>query len=214
MQILDSFTEHRCTAILRTTRPEAVRPAMDAAVDGGFRLVEITLTTPGALAAITHYSRQPGLVAGAGTVLDIAAAQRALDAGARFLVSPVTDPTLIGWCAERDVLVLPGAFTPTEMWTASNAGARVIKVFPAPPGGPDYLRACLGPLPQLKLFPTAGVTETNAKDFFAAGAFGVGFVGNLFVADDLANARWGAVRERAARMIDAVAQAAPRSLRC
>lgn len=214
MQTLELLAAHRCTAILRTSRAEAVRPAMDAAVEGGFRLVEVTLTTPGALEAISHYSRQKGLVAGAGTVLDVTAAQRALDAGARFLVSPVTDPSLIAWCAERDVLILPGAFTPTEMWQASNAGARVIKVFPAPPGGPDYLRACLGPLPHLKLFPTAGVTEANARDFFAAGAFGVGFVGNLFVADDLAQGRYGAVRERASRMVDAVAAAAPKPLQC
>lgn len=185
---------------------------MDAAIDGGFRVVEVTLTTPDAVAAIAHYARNPDLLVGAGTVLDPTAAQQALDAGARFLVSPITDPHLIGWCAERDVLVLPGAFTPTEMWRATHAGAQVVKLFPAPPGGPEYVRACLGPFPDLRLFPTAGVTADNAGAFLAAGAFGVGFVGTLFVADDLANRRFGAVQQRAAQMVAAVHEA-PRPVR-
>ncbi len=182
---------------------------MKAAIDGGFRAVEVTLTTPGALEAIAHFAKNKDLLVGAGTVLDTQQAQRALDAGARFLVSPATDPEVIRWCASRDVLILPGAFTPTEMLLATRSGAQVVKLFPAPPGGPDYVRACLGPFPDLRLFPTAGVNETNAADFFAAGAFGVGFVGNLFVADDLASGRFAAVRERATRMVEAV-RSAPR----
>lgn len=201
---LDLLAVHRCSAILRTPRAAAVRPAMDAAIEGGFRAVEVTLTTPGAFDAIAHYARSSDLLVGAGTVLDREQAQRALDAGARFLVSPVTDPDLIGWCAARDVLVLPGAFTPTEMLLAVRSGARVVKLFPAPPGGPDWVRACLGPFPDLRLFPTAGVTTDNARAFLDAGAFGVGFVGNLFVADDLAQGRFDAVRQRAQAMVAAV----------
>ncbi len=209
MSPLATLAELRCSAILRTPYADAVRPAMKAAIDGGFRAVEVTLTTPGALDAITHFAKNKDLLVGAGTVLDTQQAQRALDAGARFLVSPATDPEVIRWCASRDVLILPGAFTPTEMLLATRSGAQVVKLFPAPPGGPDYVRACLGPFPELRLFPTAGVNETNAADFFAAGAFGVGFVGNLFVADDLASGRFAAVRERATRMVEAV-RSAPR----
>lgn len=212
MQALDTLAAHRCSAILRTDRAEAVRPAMDAAIEGGFRVVEITLTTKGALDAIAHYARNSDLLVGAGTVLDEAEAQRAVDAGARFLVSPATDPAVIRWATHRGVLIIPGAFTPTEMLLATRAGAPVVKLFPAPPGGPDYVRACLGPYPDLKLFPTAGVTEANAGDFLAAGAFGVGFVGNLFVADDLAAGRFREVRDRAMRMVEAV-RAAPRRKR-
>lgn len=207
MHPLDFLATHRCTAILRTKHADAVRPAMDAAIEGGFRAVEVTLTTPGALAAIAHYSKIPELLVGAGTVLDGAQAQRAVDAGAGFLVSPVTDPHLIAWCVRRDVLFLPGTFTPTEMHLAARSGARIVKLFPAPPGGPDYVRACLGPLPDLRIFPTAGVDADNAPAYFAAGAFGVGFVGNLFVADDLAHGRFAAMRERAARMVAAVERA-------
>ncbi|MEZ5962720.1 MAG: bifunctional 4-hydroxy-2-oxoglutarate aldolase/2-dehydro-3-deoxy-phosphogluconate aldolase [Planctomycetota bacterium] len=204
MRPLERLADHRCSAILRTHDASAVRPAMDAAIAGGFRVVEITLTTPGALDTIAHYAADEQLLVGAGTVLDADAAQRALDAGARFLVSPVTDPHLIGWCAERDVLLLPGAFTPTEMRLAVQSGAQVVKLFPAPPGGPDYVRACLGPMPELRLFPTAGVSDGNASAFLEAGAFGVGFVGNLFVADDLAQRRFAAVTERARRMVGAI----------
>jgi Entner-Doudoroff aldolase len=208
MRPLETFAEQRCTAILRTAHADAVRPALDAAIDGGFRILEVTLTTPGAFAAIAHYAKNKSLLVGAGTVLDPEQAQRALDSGARFLVSPVTDPQLIGWCAQRDVLVLPGAFTPTEMLLATRSGAQVVKLFPAPPGGPDYVRACLNPFPELRLFPTAGITDANAADFLAAGAFGVGFVGNLFVPDDLAQGRFAAVRERAGKMLRSVQSAA------
>jgi 2-dehydro-3-deoxyphosphogluconate aldolase/(4S)-4-hydroxy-2-oxoglutarate aldolase len=207
MSPLAFLAEHRCSAILRTTHAHAVLPALQAAIDGGFRAVEVTLTTPSAYEAITHFAKNKDLLVGAGTVLDTQQAQRAIDAGARFLVSPATDPDVIRWCASRDVLILPGAFTPTEMLLAVRSGAHVVKLFPAPPGGPDYVRACLGPYPDLRLFPTAGISEANAGDFLAAGAFGVGFVGNLFVADDLAQGRYAAVRERAARMVASVQRA-------
>jgi 2-dehydro-3-deoxyphosphogluconate aldolase/(4S)-4-hydroxy-2-oxoglutarate aldolase len=209
MHALEQLAEQRCSAILRTTHAAAVRPAMQAAIDGGFRVVEVTMTTPGVLDAIAHFARDPNLLVGAGTVLDEAQAQQAVDAGARFLVSPATDPAVIRWATHRGVLIIPGAFTPTEMLLATRAGAPVVKLFPAPPGGADYVRACLGPYPDLRLFPTAGVTEANAAEFLAAGAFGVGFVGNLFVADDLAAGRFDAVRERAVRMVAAV-RSAPR----
>lgn len=206
--VLAFLARVRCSAILRTADAEAVGPAMQAAITGGFRAVEITLTTPGALEVIAELADDPRLLVGAGTVLDVDQAAAAHDAGARFLVSPVVDPEVIGWCAARDVLCIPGAFTPTEMLAAHRAGARVVKLFPAPPGGPAYVRAVLGPLPFLRLFPTAGVTASNAAEFLAAGAFGVGFVGTLFDPADLAARRFERIEARAREMVGAVQAAA------
>jgi 2-dehydro-3-deoxyphosphogluconate aldolase/(4S)-4-hydroxy-2-oxoglutarate aldolase len=203
-----AFARHRGSAILRTALPQAVRPALQAAIDGGFRLVEVTLTTPDALAHVRWLAQQKGITAGAGTVLTVEDAEAAADAGAAFLVAPVCDPAVIGFCRERGLVSVPGTFTPTEMLHAHRAGADVVKLFPAAPGGPDYVKAVLGPLPFLKLFPTAGVTAENAASFLQAGAFGVGFVGTLFDPQDLAAGRFDAVRQRAARMVGAVAAAA------
>lgn len=205
LHILDS---ERCSAILRTQLESAVVPAMQAAVDAGFKVIEFTLNTPGALEQIAAFSAQDELLVGAGTVLSCDDAQAAVDAGASFIVSPVTDIKVIGWCCDHDVLCIPGTYTPTEMMLAHRAGAQVVKLFPGPVDGPAYLRACKGPLPHLKIFPTSGVTEANAAEFLAAGAFGLGFVGCLFDQEDLAQERFEAIRERGRRMVRIVQQAA------
>lgn len=207
--VLAAFTTHRCSAILRTTLAEAVRPALDAVIAGGFRIVEVTLNTPDALQHIAALADSPGLVVGAGTVLSIADAKAARAAGARFLVSPMTDPQILAFCRQHDLLSVPGAHTPTEMMTAHRSGADLVKLFPAPANGPDYLRACRGPMPFLRLFPTSGVTEQNVGEWLAAGAFGVGFVGSLFEAEDLASGRFDRLRERAARMLAKVRACLP-----
>jgi 2-dehydro-3-deoxyphosphogluconate aldolase/(4S)-4-hydroxy-2-oxoglutarate aldolase len=147
---------------------------------------------------------------GAGTVLDVQQAADAVTAGARFLVSPVADPAVIRWCVERDVLCVPGAYTPAELLAAWHHGAHVVKLFPGPADGPDYVRAVRGPLPFLRIFPTSGVTEANVQDYLAAGAFGVGFVACLFRPDDLARGDFEALRTRAERMVTAV-RTAPRA---
>lgn len=199
--VLAAFAQHRCSAILRTDDREVVRPALEAAIAGGFRLVEVTMTTPDCLEHIRALSERHGIVIGAGTVLTVDDAKAAMAAGARFLVSPVTDPQVITFCRQHDLVSIPGTFTPTEMMTAHRAGADVVKLFPAPANGPDFLRAVRGPLPFLRIFPTSGVTEENVEGWLAAGAFGVGFVASLFDADDLRLRRFDAIRARAARMI-------------
>jgi len=201
---LDFLARERCSAILRTTYAAAVEPAMQAAVGGGFRVVEFTLTTPGALAAVAKFREDPKLLVGAGTVLTQEQAKSAVDAGAQFLVSPVVDPELIRWAVQNDVLIIPGSFTPTEMRTAHNAGAQVVKLFPGPAGGPDYVRACLGPMPFLRIMPTSGVTEENTQEYLRAGAFAVGFVGCLFHPEDMAHGNYLGVRERAQHMVKLV----------
>jgi Entner-Doudoroff aldolase len=205
--VVEVFAQERCSAILRTTHASAVAPAMQAAVDGGLRIVEFTLTTPGALEQIAAFARQRGVLVGAGTVLDVGAADRAVDAGARFLVSPVADPEVIGWARERGIVAIPGVATPTEMLLAHRAGAPILKLFPAPAGGPDFVRAVLAPMPFLRIFPTNGVDASNVGAYLAAGAFGVGFVAALFPPADLAAGRFDAIRERARALRAAVRSA-------
>ena len=201
---LEIFARERCSAILRTPHADAVAPAMNAAVEGGFRIVEFTLTTPSALEHIEAFARNQDLLVGAGTVLTVEEAEAAKRAGARFLVSPVVDAQVIRFAVDNDMVAVPGCYTPTEMLAAHRAGAQVIKVFPAPADGPGFLRACLGPLPFLKMFPTAGVTAENARAHLEAGAFGIGFVGTLFDPGDIEAGRFDAIRERAQRMVAAV----------
>jgi len=207
--VLAAFAQHRCSAILRTQDPAVVRPALEAAIDGGFRIVEVTMTTPDCLEHIQALSARHGLLVGAGTVLQVDQAKAAMAAGARFIVSPVTDPQIITFCRQHDLVSLPGTFTPTEMMLAHRAGADVVKLFPGPTNGPEFVRAVRGPLPFLRIFPTSGVTEDNVEAWLAAGAFGVGFVASLFDPEDLRTRRFEAIRARAARMVARV-NAAPR----
>lgn len=209
--VLDALVAQRCSAILRTTLRDAVRPALQAAIDGGFRVVEVTLNTPDALAHIGALAEREDLVVGAGTVLTVEMAKEAMAAGARFLVSPVVDASVIAFCRQHDLLSIPGTYTPSEMMAAHKAGADLVKLFPGPANGPAYVKACLGPMPFLRIFPTSGVTEHDAADWLAAGSFGVGFVASLFDPQDLASGNFDAVRQRAARMIARVQSAAPRA---
>jgi Entner-Doudoroff aldolase len=199
--VLNAFALYRCSAILRTADRSVVRPALEAAIAGGFRIVEVTMTTPDCLEHISALAERHGLVVGAGTVLSVTDAKEAMAAGARFLVSPVTDPQVITFCRQHDLVSVPGTFTPTEMMTAHRAGADIVKLFPAPANGPAFLRAVRGPLPFLRVFPTGGVTEDNVGEWLDAGAFGLGFVATLFDAEDLQLRRFDAIRERAARLV-------------
>lgn len=199
--VLEAFAIHRCSAILRTADAAAVRPALDAAIAGGFRIVEVTMNTPGCLDHVRDLAADKHLVVGAGTVLTLEDAKDAMAAGARFLVSPVTDPQVISFCRQHDLVSVPGTLTPTEMMEAHRAGADMVKLFPGPSNGPEFVKAVRGPLPFLRIFPTSGVTEDNAGEWLAAGAFGVGFVATLFSPEDLAAGRFDVIRARAARMV-------------
>ena len=198
---------HRASAILRTSCAEAARPAMEAAVDGGFRIVEFTLTTPGALELIEEFAGRDGLVVGAGTVLSVEQAKAAVDRGASFLVSPVVDEKVIEAAGALGVAVMPGTHTPTEMLRAHRAGAPLQKLFPAPGIGAAYVKACLGPMPFLRIVPTAGVDQSNVAAYLAAGAFAVGFVATLFDPQDIAAGRFVRIQERARSLLQAVQSA-------
>jgi len=197
-EFVEFLGTERASAILRCDDPDTAARAMDAAVRGGFRIVEFTLTVPDAFDLIREFSRREGLVVGAGTVLEVDDAERAVEAGASFLVSPVTDPEIIATAGRLEVACMPGTHTPTEMLLAHRHGAQLQKLFPAPGAGPAYVKACLGPMPFLRIVPTHGVGPEHALDWLAAGAYAVGFVAPLFRPEDLAAGAYDRIAERAA----------------
>ncbi len=203
-QFVERLGRERASAILRTSDPEVVEPAMEAAVRGGFRVVEFTLTCPDVHRHIRSFSARDGLIVGAGTVLTPDDADAAVEAGAAFLVSPVVDEAVIRRAAELGVAAMPGCHTPTELLRAHRAGAPLQKLFPAPGSGPAWVRACLAPLPFLRIVPTNGVTADNVAEWLDAGAFAAGFVAPLFDPADLAARRWDAIEGRARRLVQAV----------
>lgn len=147
----------------------------------GFTTLEITLNSAGAVEMITKLASQyPKLNIGAGTVVTLSDLKEALKAGASFIVTPILDEVLIRYCAKRGIAVFPGALSPTEIYKAWKVGASAVKVFPAVQFGPGYLRELEGPLGNLKLLPTGGVSSENIEEFFKAGAFGVGMGSSFF----------------------------------
>jgi 2-dehydro-3-deoxyphosphogluconate aldolase/(4S)-4-hydroxy-2-oxoglutarate aldolase len=205
----DSFVELfgrlKASAILRTNDQEKAALAMEAAVRGGFRIIEFTLTVPGAYDLVRDFSRRQDLVVGTGTVMTAGDVQRSVEAGARFIVSPVVDEAVISAAKELGVASMPGTHTPTEMLQAHRAGAQLCKLFPAPAGGPAWVRSVLGPMPFLKIVPTNGVTPENAAEWLAAGVYAAGFVAPLFVPADIDAGRWDAIEQRARDCVAAMA---------
>lgn len=190
-------------AIIRVKEPAKVRAVADAIAAGGVRALEVTMTVPGAVELIRELAPRmaPGFLLGAGTVVDPETAARVIDAGAQFIVSPVFRRSVIAACHERDVPVMPGCFTPTEILDAWEAGADVIKVFPATVLGPGYLKDVRAPLPHVKLMPTGGVTLDNAGDWIRAGAVAVGVGTALLDAKAIAAEDYGVLRANAERIV-------------
>jgi len=212
---------HRTTAIVRADDTEIAAAAMAAAIAGGVRIAEFTLTTPGAYELIADLARRgavtPGdgapadepVIVGAGTVLTPRELERAVLAGARFVVSPVFDPIIVQAARDAGVAVLPGVHTPTEMLAAHRAGAPLLKLFPAPAGGPAWLGSVLAPLPMLRVVPTSGVTLENIGAWLDAGAWAVGLVADLFRPAWLADRRFDAITEHARALRAAIAGRGP-----
>jgi 2-dehydro-3-deoxyphosphogluconate aldolase/(4S)-4-hydroxy-2-oxoglutarate aldolase len=163
--------------VVRAPSPELAIRAAEAVLAGGISIFEITMTVPDAAGVIRALRERFGdrALVGAGTVLSAADARHCIEAGARFIVSPGLDLGTIEATHAAGLPIMPGALTPTEVITAWKAGAEMVKIFPASAmGGPKYLRALRGPLPQVKLLPTGGVNETTAGDYIAAGASALG----------------------------------------
>ena len=200
-QVIEEIQRRKVSAIIRTKDKQLARDAMQAAVAGGFCITEFTLTTPEALDLISEFARIPELLVGAGTVLTPQLARDAVGAGARFLVSPVTDPDVIAEARSLGVAAIAGTFTANEMVAAQRAGADLVKLFPAPADVAEYIAALLGPLPELRIFPTAGVHAGNLVQVLRAGAAGVGFVRSLFDPDFMSTRNFAAIERRAAQIV-------------
>lgn len=194
---LQRLAAARLGAIIRTKDRQLASDAMGAAVRGGFRFIEFTMNTPGALELIAEFARDESLLVGAGTVMTTQQVRDAVAAGATFIVSPHTDAEIIAETRRLDAVSVPGTTTPSEMVTAQKLGADIVKLFPAPANIATYVRQIVGPLPELRIFPTAGVGIENFKDILNAGAFGVGFVSSLFDPEDMKTKNFEAIERRA-----------------
>ena len=190
-------------AVIRLQDPSRLRAVIDAIAAGGVRALEVTMTVPRAIEMIAEIAPTlpRGFLIGAGTVLDGPTATRAANAGAQFIVSPVFRKEVITAAHVRDVPAMPGCMTPTEILEAWDAGADIVKVFPATALGPSYIKDVRAPLPQVKLMPTGGVTVENAGEWIRAGAVAVGVGTSLLDAKAIAANDFGVLRRNAEQMI-------------
>jgi len=202
-EVLGAILETKVVAVIRMKDAARLADVAAALGRGGVRALEVTMTVPGAVGIIREMakSKAPGTLVGAGTVLDAGTAKDVIAAGADFVVSPITDRETVRVCCDAGVLVAPGAFTPTEIVAAWRAGADIVKVFPATSLGPQFCRDLRGPLPEVRLMPTGGVTIENARDFIAAGAAAVGLGTALVDAKAVEAGDWEALEARARRLM-------------
>jgi 2-dehydro-3-deoxyphosphogluconate aldolase/(4S)-4-hydroxy-2-oxoglutarate aldolase len=198
---LEFIHEAGVVAIMRAKSSDQLLAAAEAIHEGGVRAIEVTMTTPNALEVINQATTRLGddVLFGAGSVLDSETARAAILAGAQFIVCPTLSLSTIETCKRYSIPVVPGAYTPTEILTAWQAGATMVKVFPASIGGPGYIKAVKAPLPQVKLTAVGGVDLNNTADFIRAGCEGVG-VGSDLVNQKLLDAKdFREITERARR---------------
>jgi 2-dehydro-3-deoxyphosphogluconate aldolase/(4S)-4-hydroxy-2-oxoglutarate aldolase len=206
MTLANEIESDGVVAIVRLDDLSRATPLTEALLRGGVRSVEFTFTNPLAGRVIETVRAELGdrAIVGAGTVLDTETARGAILAGAQFIVTPTLNTAVIELCNRYGVPTVIGAFTPTEMLTAWQAGATFVKVFPATAVGPGYLKDVRGPLPQLKLIPTGGVSAENAGEFIRAGAVAIAAGSSLVDAKSVNGEAWDVLQERARRLIAAV----------
>ena len=209
-EILARITGIGIVPVVRTTSAESAIQAIEAIYRGGIRAAEITMTVPGAVRALEKIADQFGdkIVLGAGTVLDPETARICMLAGAQFFVTPSLKTATIEMAKRYSKVICPGALTPTEILTAWEAGADVVKVFPCGNvGGPKYIKALKGPFPQIEMIPTGGVNLETAGDFLKAGACAVAVGSELVDAKSIAEGRYDVIEARARQYLAAVAKA-------
>ncbi len=205
-RIFDRLSDPGIIAIVRARSASSLGDVAEALYAGGVRAIEATLTTPGALESVRELSPEihEKMAVGVGTVLDAGSARAAVEAGARFIVTPVLRPDVVAACNEIGVVVACGAFTPSEALSAHEAGADFIKIFPADAGGPNYIKSLLAPLPNLRIIPTGGVTPETCGAFIRAGCVAVG-AGSSLVSNEILETRdWPRLTERAREFVAAV----------
>ncbi|WP_422080400.1 bifunctional 4-hydroxy-2-oxoglutarate aldolase/2-dehydro-3-deoxy-phosphogluconate aldolase [Ulvibacterium sp.] len=175
------FKDAPLVGIIRGLDMETILQVAKVYKEAELSTLEVTMNTPDAIKIISTLRKEfPKLNIGAGTVCSLNELQMAMKAGSQFIVTPILDEEVIKNCVTRNIPIFPGAFTPTEIYKAWNLGASAVKVFPATQLGPQYIKDILGPLNEIKLMPTGGVSKDNIKSFFQAGAYGAGLGGSLF----------------------------------
>lgn len=205
-QVLSQMSEAGVVAVIRAKSKDQLMGIAEALLAGGVPSIEVTMSTPKAIAGIEMLADRFGdqAILGVGTVLDAATARDAIQAGAQFVVSPITDPAIIETTIRYGKVSIPGAFTPTEIVHAWTIGGDVIKVFPSTALGPQFFKDILAPLPQLKLTPTGGVDLNNAGDWIKAGAVCVGVGSALVTKAALAGNDWAAITANAHALIETI----------
>ena len=203
-KIVSGIEAEGLVAIVRVPRPEWTLPLAKALVAGGVRVVELTMSIPNALEAVRTLDRELGdeILLGVGTVIDDDTCRAAIDAGAKYIVSPVTKPSLVATAHELDRPVMLGAYTPTEAQAAHEAGSDFIKIFPADTLGPGYIKSLLAPLPHLKIVPTGGVNLDTMEAYLAAGSAALGTGSALLKKEIIAGENWGELARLAKRFAD------------
>jgi|EP00566_Odontella_aurita_P016285 2-dehydro-3-deoxyphosphogluconate aldolase/(4S)-4-hydroxy-2-oxoglutarate aldolase len=209
--VLDKFAQIRACAVLRTPTSEACPKAMQAAIDGGFKIVEFTLTTPDCLQHLSdcRAKHDGDVMVGCGTILNTEDAENAIDAGSEFIITPVMLPDVIEWCRDRNIVCVPGCQTPTELVNAYRHGAPLQKLFPGVTGGPMWVKAVSSALPFLSINPTSGVDLDNAGDYLKMGAASVGLVAPLFDQEAIARGDFDIISQNAEKVMANVREAGP-----
>ncbi|QDP97536.1 bifunctional 4-hydroxy-2-oxoglutarate aldolase/2-dehydro-3-deoxy-phosphogluconate aldolase [Microlunatus elymi] len=207
-QRLHAIGQAGVIAVLRAPSSEAAVAAAEAVIAGGVTAIEVTYSTPSPAAAIARIAQEfPEAIVGAGTLTREPQVNEAAAAGAAFLVSPGTSPSIVTAMVDTGLPTMSGAVTPTEVMSAMELGVNAVKIFPGSLVGPSYLRALRGPFPDVPLMPTGGVSVDNLADWLAAGAFAVGAGSELCSAADMEDQNWQLITDKATRFSEALAAA-------
>lgn len=191
-------------AVVRMKEADKLYKIVDALLTGGINNIEITLTVPNAPESINKLKERHNtdMIVGAGTVLTLENAQKVLEAGAEFVVSPVFNREVVELCKSKQIVVAPGCYTPTEVLAAHNAGADMVKIFPATSLGPKYFKDILAVLPFVKIMPTGGVTIENVGEWVAAGASAVGIGSDLISKDIISNENYSLLIDKSKKLVN------------
>jgi len=187
--IISSLLEKKIVAIIRHHTDKNLVETMDAIAEGGISAIEVTANTPNFEKILKQLSIRKDVIPGSGTILDVTTAKKAIDSGAKYLVSPICPLPVAAYCRKHDIVFIPGTFTPTEIVSARELGGDIIKVFPSITLGPGFFKALRGPLKDIPVMATGGISTENANSFLQAGANMIGIGTNLFGSEliDLAN---------------------------
>lgn len=205
-QIVDEILGRKAVAVLRIKEPAKLKKVIEFLNEGGISVAEVTLTVPNAIKLIEQMTNEldKNIIVGVGSVLNPSIAEDAIKAGARYVVSPIFKKEIIEMAHKYDIPAMPGCFTPTEIQTAYEAGADIIKVFPADVLGIDFFKGILAPMPHLRLMPTGGVTLTNAGDWLRAGACAVGVGSALLDKEAIEKENYNKLTENARIIMESI----------